>query len=68
MRLFTLPDGAVGRKDRCLWLTAPFDLAFGSPSVAPAVKVVGVGRTLRRAVGVGSTLRKVRTEGNARVD
>lgn len=28
MKLFSLPDGTVDRKDRAQWLTMPFDLAF----------------------------------------
>jgi len=30
VRLFSLPDGQVDRKDRAAWMTPPFDLALGT--------------------------------------
>jgi hypothetical protein len=33
MKLFSLPDGVVDRKDRAQWVTIPFDLAFGTAVV-----------------------------------
>ena len=38
LRLFTTPDGSVGRNDRAMWLTMPFNIAFEIPlqPVTPA--------------------------------
>lgn len=36
LRLFSVPDGVVDRKDRGFWLTTPFDIAFSS-STPPSV-------------------------------
>jgi hypothetical protein len=33
VRLFSLPDGVVNRKDRSSWLTPPFDRAWITPSL-----------------------------------
>lgn len=30
MKLFSLPDGTVDRKDRAQWLTPIFDMSFGA--------------------------------------
>lgn len=35
MRLFSLPDGTVDRKDRAAWLTQPFDRAYGNSTPPP---------------------------------
>ncbi len=32
MKLFSLPDGTIDRKDRAQWITMPFDLAFAASS------------------------------------
>lgn len=40
MKLFSLPDGTVDRKDRAQWLTMPFDLAFLVTVVLPGPWIV----------------------------
>ena len=40
MRLFSLPDGTIDRKDRAQWLTVPFDLAFGSGEPGDQLTIV----------------------------
>lgn len=39
MKLFSLPDGTVDRKDRAQWFTMPFDLAFDAPSLTTFIPV-----------------------------
>lgn len=45
MKLFSLPDGTVNRLERAQWLTLPFDLAAGEPSVPPAPGITIVARS-----------------------
>ena len=35
MKLVAVPDGAVDRFDRALWLTLLFDLSWGAPVAPP---------------------------------
>lgn len=39
MKLFSLPDGTVDRKDRAQWMTPPFDLAFAAPETDKQLRI-----------------------------
>lgn len=55
MKLFSLPDGAIDRKDRAQWVTPPFDLALAAPVVywgEPVALIV----TLFRSVPLVATI------------